>query len=94
MTEPILTIPPLYPWPGESPALAEGAYTGYYDSGTRQLVFVFDDKDRTGLLYLSGTGWNRTFTLLDGRLPQELLLNGNEAGWALACWRAAFGHRS
>jgi hypothetical protein len=87
----LLIIPNLHPERGEAPVVPEGAYVGYYNAGTRQLLFVFDAQKRVGLLYLSSAGWGRHFEIVDGRLPEDILLNGSEAGWALACWRAAIG---
>jgi hypothetical protein len=89
MTHPLLVIPNLHPAQGEAPILLEDAYIGYYDAGLRQLVFVFDAEKQLGFLYLSSAGWKNFFIMQDARLPQEILLSGSEAGWALACWRAA-----
>ena len=89
MPDILLTIHPRFAWPGEPPAIPAGVYTGYYDSGSRQWIFVFDESAGQGWLFASGTGWIRRYTLENGRLPQDVVLNGSEAGWALACWRAA-----
>ena len=91
MTEPLLVIPNLHPRQGEAPPVPDGAYTGYYNAGSRQLLFVFEAEKCTGRLYLSSAGWNKPFEMVDGRLPENVLLNGSEAGWALAYWRAALG---
>ena len=75
---------------GRMPTIPPGAYVGYFDSAGRRLIFVCDQANKQTHLYFSSEGWNRAFAMRDGRLPGEIVLNSQEAAWAMACWKAAW----
>jgi hypothetical protein len=85
----LLSIPAKQRWHGNTPIFSADTYLGYYDGAERQLVFVFDDVGCRGLLYFSTHGWDDVFVMESGRLPQNAVLTGCEAAWAMACWQAA-----
>lgn len=76
-------------WPCTPPVVAPGAYAGWYDSGARQWVFLWNNRAGVGELDVSTTEWTRRYPMEDGRLPADIVLDSNKTAWALACWRAA-----
>lgn len=67
-------------WPGTPPVIAPGAYAGWYDSGARQWVFLWNDRAGVAELYVSTTGWTRRYPMEDGRLPPKIVLDGVGCG--------------
>ena len=86
---PLITIPNHYPAQGALPHISPEQYVVYYDSGQRQLVFVFVRELWMAKVYLSSQPWGSHLEMRDGLLPQNVVLAGDEARWLLACWQAA-----
>ena len=86
---PLLTIPNHYPAQGALPRISLEPYLGYYDSGQRQLVFVFDRSLWMAKVYLSSQPWGSHLEMYAGRLPQNVAFSGDEARWLYACWQTA-----
>lgn len=77
---------------GDAPAIngsTPNKYYGYYENDYReQAIFVFDYASREGVLYHGDAGWERTYKVVDGLVP-ELILSQHEEMWLQACWNAA-----
>jgi len=86
---PLITIPNHYPAQGQLAVPRLDQYVGYYDSGHRQLVFVFERELWMAKIYLSTQPWGSHIEMRDGRLPQNVILGADEAQWLFACWQAA-----
>ena len=86
---PLITIPNHYPAQGQLVIPRLDQYLGYFDSGNRQLVFVFQRELWLARIYLSSQPWSSHLEMRDGRLPQAVILSGDESQWLYACWQAA-----
>jgi hypothetical protein len=66
-----------------------GMYHGYFE-GTcgDQWVLVIDRKDKRGVLRGGDAGWKNEYEVVDGKAPQ-LVLGNEEQAWLRACWAAA-----
>jgi hypothetical protein len=49
------------------------------------MIFVFDRDKGTGLLYAGDAGWETSYEVMDGMVP-ELIKQPAEALWLRACW--------
>ena len=85
---PLITIPNHYPAQGVLPRISLEQYVGYYDSGHRQLVFVFERELWMAKIYISTLKWGSHTEMRDGKLPQNVILGGDEAQWLFACWQS------
>ena len=64
-------------------------YIGYFENSCgEQWVFTFNEESRTAELRGGDIGWNEVHLVIHGRAV-GLSLNGEEATWLEACWRAA-----
>lgn len=89
MAEELLSIPNHAPGAGRLPGIMPD-YLGYYDSGYRQMVFVFNLRLRSANIYISTHGWGQACAVMrDAKIPSDLLLSADEAQWMYACWHAA-----
>ena len=86
---PLITIPNHYPAQGVLPRISPEQYVGYYDSGQRQLVFVFERGLWMAKVYLSSQPWEAHLEMRAGQMPQNVTLSGDETRWLFACWQAA-----
>lgn len=89
MTDALLSVPNYAPGAGRLPGIMPD-YLGYYDSGYRQLVFVYSLPLRSANIYISTHGWGQACaTMREAKLPADLLVSADEAQWVYACWSAA-----
>jgi len=89
MSENLLAIPNYAPQAGRLPNF-KADYLGYYDSGDRQLVFVFRRDLWSANIYISTCGWENPCAVMNGpRLPKDIILFADEAQWLYFCWSAA-----
>ncbi len=86
---PLITVPNHHPAQGQIAAPRPDQYIGYYDSGYRQLVFVFERELWMARVYLSSQSWSSHLEMRDGIPPRSVILSGDEAQWMQACWLAA-----
>ncbi len=86
---PLLTIPNHHPAQGSLPRIFPEQYLGYYDSGFRQLVFVFVRELWYAKVYVSSLSWDRCHEVRDGQLPASLILAADEIAWLKSCWDSA-----
>ena len=86
---PLIAIPNHYPTQGSLPRTSPDQYIGYYDSGYRQLVFVFDRELWMARIYLSTQPWGNHVAMRDGQLSQNVTLSADETQWLRACWQVA-----
>lgn len=86
---PLITIPNHYPAQGQLTIPHPDQFVGYFDSGHRQLVFVFVQELWMARVYISSLKWNNHLEMRDGCLPENVILTGEEAHWLFACWQAA-----
>jgi len=94
---PLISIPNHYPGQGNLPRISPEQYVGYYDSGYRQLVFVFEHELWMAKIYISNLHWSSHLEMRDGQLPQNVIFCADEAQWLFACWQVAvlrFGRTS
>ncbi len=64
-------------------------YFGYFENEHgEQALFVYDYTARTGTLWVGDAGWEKSYTVIDGDVP-ELILAASEKLWLRACWTAA-----
>jgi hypothetical protein len=64
-------------------------YTGYFENRYgEQNIFVYDYKEKKGLLYCGDAGWEEPSEVING-IPQGLGLSPEEKVWLASCWTAA-----
>jgi hypothetical protein len=64
-------------------------YHGYFQNEYgEQFVFVFDYQTNKGTLWSGDVGWDTSYEVVDGDVP-ELILDAHERLWLQACWKAA-----
>jgi hypothetical protein len=74
---------------GEPPEIdgnTRNRYHGYFENEYGdQAIFIYDYEKRTGTLWLGDAGWERSFDVVDGKVP-KLELGLNEMVWLQICW--------
>lgn len=66
-------------------------YHGYFENEYgEQSIFVYDYEVNEGMLWMGDTGWDKSFKVIEARVP-ELVLSRNEALWLYNCWMTATG---
>jgi hypothetical protein len=73
-----------------------GRYIGRFENAFgEQMVFVYDDGDAEGILYLGDVGWESCRVSEAGGLPDvaDLILNREERAFLHACWIATAWRR-
>jgi hypothetical protein len=77
---------------GKPPAIdanTAGKYHGYFENSYgEQLIFVYDRESKSGVLWHGDAGWQKSYSVIDGLVP-ELVLSEQEEMWLQACWNAA-----
>lgn len=64
-------------------------YHGYFENEFQeQFIFVYDYEVREATLWVGDAGWDRSFRVHDGNVP-ELLLGVNEHTWLRTVWKTA-----
>jgi len=64
-------------------------YHGYFENEFgEQAIFVYDYEVGEGVLWLGDAGWERSYVVVDGDVP-ELMLGENEKVWLEVCWKTA-----
>ncbi len=67
----------------------QNRYYGYFENELKeQALFVFDYETRTGTLWMGDAGWDKSFRVVDGKVP-ELVTSINESLWLRLCWETA-----
>ena len=67
----------------------KGKYYGYFENEYgEQMVFVYDHTLKSGIVWVGDEGWDRSYKVVDGLVP-ELILNDKEETWLQVCWNAA-----
>lgn len=79
---------------GEPPHIDDSIinnYIGYYanDYG-EQMIFTYDRTTKKATLRHGDCGWDNTYSVVDGLVP-EIVLNNKEKMWLLLCWLTATG---
>lgn len=73
-----------------------GRYIGRFENAfSEQMVFVYDEGDAEGTLYLGDVGWESRQVSEAGGLPDvgDLILNREERAFMHACWIATTWRR-
>jgi hypothetical protein len=73
-----------------------GRYIGRFENAFgEQMVFVYDEGDAEGTLYLGDVGWESCQVSEAGGLPDvgDLILNREERAFLHACWVATAWRR-
>jgi hypothetical protein len=64
-------------------------YRSYFENqNSEQAIFLYDYEQERGTLYMGDAGWEHTYDVVDGKVP-ELILSHPEQLWLLACWEAS-----
>jgi len=80
---------------GEAPSIDgdDGCYHGYYENSFgEQAIFVYDRRTGTATLWMGDCGWDTPMTVVDGRVA-DLIMGEGELLWLKACWRDATAGR-
>lgn len=77
---------------GEPPEIDgnnKSRYHGYFENEYGdQAIFIYDYETRTGTLWLGDAGWEKSYEVVNGKVP-ELELGLNEMFWIQICWQTA-----
>lgn len=64
-------------------------YHGYFENEYgEQAIFVYDYEVGEGVLWLGDAGWEHSYAVVDGDVP-DLMLGENEHAWLQVCWQSA-----
>ncbi len=65
-------------------------YSYFQNEYGEQFIFAYSVDGKRGSLWMGDAGWERSFDVVDGFVP-ELALSETEFLWLAACWKAATG---